>query len=112
MTPNMLNTYVAEETEEYLVEYATITAEYQNSGKMDSFMTSAVELANKMGVKVCDCYAKWKKLSETEDTTKLLANHINHPIKEMHELFAQSLFELLFGEENTVVENDSTMYRK
>ena len=113
MTPNMLNTYVADETEDYLVEYATITAEYQNSGKMDSFMNSAVELANRMGIAVCDCYSKWKKLSETEDTTKLLANHINHPIKEMHELFAQSLFELLFGEENKdAVANDSTMYRK
>ena len=113
MTPNMLNTYVADETEDYLVEYATITAEYQNSGKMDSFMNSAVELANRMGIAVCDCYSKWKKLSKTEDTTKLLANHINHPIKEMHELFAQSLFELLFGEENKdAVANDSTMYRK
>ncbi|MBQ8525468.1 MAG: hypothetical protein IJ460_01945 [Clostridia bacterium] len=60
---------------------------------------------------MCDCYAKWKKLSETEDTTMLLVNRINHPTREMHELFAQSLFELLFdGDDLIGAEEESTMY--
>ena len=54
---------------------------------VDLYMESAVALANDMGILVCDCYQEWKKLAATQDTTKLLANHINHPIKEMHELF-------------------------
>jgi len=98
MTANMLNTYVADDTRDDLREYAAITAEYQNSGKMDKYMSAACELAVAMGVKVCDCYSKWKQLSITEDTTMLLANRINHPIREMHELFAQSLFETIFSE--------------
>lgn len=96
MTPNMLNTYVTEDTAKRHLEYAHITAEWQNNGKMDKYIEAAVALAKECGVPVCDCYAKWKKLSETEDTTKLLADHINHPIKEMHELFAESLFEMIF----------------
>ena len=98
MTPNMLNTYVAEGTEEKHLEYAEHTAEVQNSGKFDLYLGEAVKLASEMGVKVCDCYSKWKKLSERQDTTQLLANKINHPIREMHELFADSLFEIIMGE--------------
>lgn len=111
MTPNMLNTYVAEGTEEKYLEYAAVTAGYQNEGRMDLYINSAVELARKMNVGVCDCYSKWKKLSETEDTTLLLANRINHPTKEMHELFAQSLFDHLFVDNiYTDGKSDSTMY--
>lgn len=98
MTPNMLNTYVAEDADPNFRDYAVITAGYQNDGRMDRYMDAAVELANEMGVPVCDCYAKWKKLSQTQDTTLLLANRINHPIKEMHALFADSLCEMILGE--------------
>ncbi len=97
MTPNMMNTYVAEDTDPALRAHAAGSAEIQNSGRMDAYMHAAVALAGEMQVMVCDCYAKWKKLSETEDTTMLLANRINHPIKEMHQLFADSLFEVIFS---------------
>ena len=96
MTPNMLNTYVAEATHESIREYAGLMAEVQTSGKMDLFMTQAKGLAVKMSVPVCDCYAEWKKLAETQDTTQLLANYINHPLREMHELFAQKLYQMIF----------------
>ncbi len=92
-TPNMLNTYVAEDTVEELKAYAAVTAQMQNSGKMDTYMEAAVSLALSKNIKVCDCYKKWKELSKTKDITMLLANRINHPVKEMHELFAQSIFE-------------------
>ncbi len=98
MTPNMLNTYVTDDTPQGLREYAAITAEIQNSGRMDMFMDAACELASSMGVKVCDCYSQWKELSKTQDTTMLLANRINHPTKQMHTLFADSLFNVIFGE--------------
>ena len=93
LTPNMLNTYVAEDTVEELKGYAAITADMQNSGRMDMYMEKAVQLAKKKGISVCDCYSKWKALSESKDITVLLANRINHPVKEMHELFAQSIFD-------------------
>lgn len=115
LTPNMLNTYVAENTEESVREYATVCAEYQNGGKMDLYMKEAKELAESMEIKVCDCYSKWRELSKTEDTTSLLINGINHPIPKMHELFADSLFEILFdgekfSEDNS--DNPSTMYKE
>lgn len=96
MTPNMLNTYVAADTEPALKEYAEKTASMQIGGKMDDYMNSAAELAASMNIKVCDCYGKWKKLSETEDITLLLANRINHPVREMHEVFAEELFNKIF----------------
>jgi len=96
MTPNMLNTYVAKDTAEQYLEYAASTAEFQNSGRMDRYMEAACILAEKKEIKVCDCYSMWKELSKTQDTTLLLGNRINHPTEEMHELFAQSLFELIF----------------
>lgn len=113
MTPNMLNTYVADDTPEQYRDFAKITAEWQNSGKMDLFMKSAAELAEKMEVEVCDCYSKWKKLSETHDTTQLLINRINHPSPQMHELFADALFEIIFKDIPEVIpENSSTMLCK
>ncbi len=100
MTPNMLNTYVGKNAPEKFLDYAHVTAEYQKEGgRMDTYMTAAVELAEKCSVKVANCYAKWKKLAETEDTTAMLANGINHPTREMHQLFADTLFEIIMGEE-------------
>ncbi|MBQ7373743.1 MAG: GDSL family lipase [Clostridia bacterium] len=96
MTPNMMNTRVDEDTALHLVEYATHIAQVQNGGKMDLFMESAVKVAEELGVTVCDCYKEWKKLSESQDVTKLLANRINHPLREMHELFASKLYEIIF----------------
>ena len=111
MTPNMLNTSVADDVAEFHRDYAIKTAKMQNEGKMDLYMEKAVELAEKMGVKVCDCYKKWKKLSENRDITYLLANRINHPAKEMHNLFADSLFEVVFeGSEFVEQKENSTMY--
>lgn len=113
MTPNMLNTYVADDTPEEHRDYAVLTAEWQNNGRMDLFMSSAVKLAEEMGVAVCDCYSKWKEISKTQDTTKLLINRINHPIPEMHELFADSLFKMIFEDmPEYIPENSSAMYQQ
>ena len=111
MTPNMLNTYVAEDTAVEHLGYAKVTAEYQTSGKMDTFMEAAVKLAEDMEITVCDCYKEWKKLSETEDTTLLLANRINHPERKMHNLFADMLFDIIFKDSNIISSKEKTMYR-
>ncbi len=95
MTPNMLNTRVAPDTAPQYLSYAAVTAGYQNGGRMDLYMKEACALAEASGVTVCDCYSAWKKRAETEDVTMLLANRINHPVREMHELFAQMLFDTL-----------------
>lgn len=113
MTPNMLNTYSADGTEPKYKEYSIITAEWQNNGKMDSYMEAARKVARECGVTVCDCYAEWKKMeAEGKDTTMMLVNKINHPTKEMHNLFADMLFDIIFGEDYcNKTSEESTMYR-
>ena len=111
LTPNMLNTYVAEDTPPRYLEYAAETAEYQNSGRMDKYIYAAADLAHSMNVPVCDCYSKWKELSKTEDTTMLLINRINHPCQEMHKLFADALYDMIVGE-GVGGSGDSTMVEK
>jgi hypothetical protein len=109
----MLNTYTSNKVIERNKEYALVTAEYQNSGRMDKYMTEACNLARRMGVTVCDCYSEWKRLAETSDTTLLLANGINHPTEEMHELFANMLYGCIFEEESCgAAATESTMYQQ
>ena len=111
MTPNMMNTYVAEDTPREHFEYAHKTAETQNSGKVDDYIYSAIALAESMGVTVCDCYSEWKELAKTQDTTALLVNRINHPISEMHKLFADRLYRLIIGEEANEAKSDDAMFK-
>ncbi len=111
MTPNMLNTYVTEDTPENLRGYAAQTAAYQNDGTMDAYMQAACRTAQERGIAVCDCYALWKQRSRTEDTTKWLANGINHPRAEMHELFAEALFRQLFPETVAAAPTESTLWQ-
>ncbi len=113
MTPNMLNTYVAQDTPKKHLEYAAVTAKYQNEGRMDEYIYSAVKMAKEMGVAVCDCYSEWKKLFEKGvDTTELLINRINHPNKQMHILFADMLYELIVGDGSNAFSDKqiNTMY--
>lgn len=114
MTPNMLNTRVIEGTEPQFYEYAKLTASYQNGGRMDAYMSAAIKCAEEVGVRVCDCYGEWKKLeAKGVDTTALLANSINHPTRQMHELFADMLFNMIFDEDGEIFsESSSTMYSK
>ena len=45
---------------------------------------------------MCDCYADWKRMDAVGiDTTALLSNHINHPTRALHWLFAWRLFETI-----------------
>ncbi|MBR4073196.1 MAG: GDSL family lipase [Clostridia bacterium] len=92
MTPNMVNTYVHHLNLDILQKTAKSCAECQNDGTMDTFMDAARECARENGVAVCDVYAIWKKMQRYGvNTTELLSNHINHPIRPMHRLFADAL---------------------
>ncbi len=96
ITPNMLNTYVADDTVEQYRNYAAKTAGFQLNGRMDDYVSSAAALAADMKIPVVDCYSRWKALyAAGVDTTMLLSNRINHPTKEMHILFADMLYDTL-----------------
>lgn len=95
LTPNMMNTYVSEDTAEELLEYAQKTATMQSGGRMDLFMDAARRIASELNIPICDCYALWKEMNQSRDINLLLANRVNHPTREMHELFAEKLYELI-----------------
>jgi len=97
MTPNMMNTYVSTSVKEKtLINCAEQTAIVQNSGIMDLYMDAAKMVCLKRNITVCDCYSKWKKLyAAGADVTSLLANGINHPSREMHQMFATSLLDTI-----------------
>ena len=97
MTPNMMCTDVSPFLkDELLIETAIKCAQVQNSGMLEKFLEGAKQVAKQNGVRVCDCHAKWKALYESgADVTDLLANKINHPTREMHDLFAFSLVETM-----------------
>ena len=71
----------------------------QKGGKMDRYAEAARQVAKEQDVPVADAYAEWKRLEQKGvDTTALLANGMNHPNAEMHKVFADKLFELIFKE--------------
>ena len=79
------------------------------------YMDEARQMAAERGIPVCDCYAEWKRMAaEGRDTTVMLCNYINHPTREMHKLFADKLFETIFGFPYSAEssEAESGMYQK
>lgn len=100
MTPNMLNTDTGSVAEgENLRITAKILAERQLNGLFDAYMDAAREVCREENVRLCDCYVLWKKMYESGvDTTRLLANGLNHPVREMHYLFAVRLVHTILCE--------------
>ena len=46
---------------------------------------------------IADAYAEWQLLESLGvDTTALLANGLNHPNAEMHKVFADKLYDVIF----------------
>ncbi len=99
LTPSMLNSYVHPDTIPMYKDYAAVTAAWHQSGYMDGYVEAARTLAKELGIAVADAYAKWKVLeADGMDVTANLANYINHPSRELHQIFADVLFETLGGE--------------
>lgn len=101
MTPNTCADHLSDfVTDKMFTEWVKEINRIQNDGVLDAYIGAAKELCAKMGVTVCDCYAKWKKLRAAGvDTTNLLANYHNHPARDMHYLFAVSLLETILFDE-------------
>ena len=98
LTENMMNTKTSCHLKDSLfIHLAEQFAKVENDGVLAAYFERAKEVAKANGVKVCDCYAKWKKMQAGGvDTTELLANKLNHPIRPLHYLFAFSLMETMF----------------
>lgn len=99
MTPNRMNSRLDPRIrEEEILAIARNTMEIQRNGVFDRFVEAGRQTAKECGVTICDVYEKWTRLFQSGvDTTDLLSNGINHPIRKMHYEFAHSLVEVMFG---------------
>lgn len=97
LTPNHMCCYLLPEVPDgKLREAARACMISQNDGILSRYVESAREAARETGAVIADAYAKWDALERAGvDTTKLLANRINHPTKEMHGLFVEALMEAM-----------------
>ena len=98
MTPCMMAQNVSETIHPSFLALAQKISDRQNRGVLDRYMEAARALCNEENIPVCDVYAKWKRMSELGvNVTELLANKLNHPTRDMHDLFAFSLIETMMS---------------
>ena len=100
LTPNMMNTkissYVQNDT---LMSIAENCMKTQNEGILDKYVETLKEVAATENIKICDVYAKWKKMSRAGvDVTALLSNYVNHPLRELHSLIASTLIDTILDD--------------
>ena len=98
LTTILTNTYVSPLLkDEQLIEVDKMQIETVENGIDNMYFNEAEKVCNEYGVKFCDCREKWKKMYENGvNTTALLANYLNHPLRELHWLFAHELVEIIF----------------
>lgn len=96
-TPNRMCSYVsAIISKGELRNIAAQAARVQNDGVLAAYAQAARDVAAAHGVPVADAYRLWDQMAKGGvDTTELLSNHINHPTREMHDLFVKALLDVM-----------------
>ena len=99
LTPNAMNLEVSCHLQDKpLVRFAKRFQQIQKDGVLDRYVEAAKEVATQTGATICDVYAKWQKMMDAGvDVTELLANKLNHPIREMHYLTAIMLCDCILS---------------
>lgn len=101
LTQNYMNTKTSPHLKDEL--FIRLSKEFaknvQNSGVLKVYFERAKVVCEKCGVKICDLYPVWEKLEKASvDVTELLANKLNHPVRELHYYIAMKLVETMFFE--------------
>ena len=98
LTQNMMNTKLSGHlTEPKIRESAKLNMQRQLDGVLAQYMTEGAAVAKECGAEICDLHSVWLQLAESGvDTTELLANKINHPIRQFHYYMAIKLIEKMF----------------
>ena len=98
MTQNSFNTTISPFVLKGYEEAAQKLADFQKNGDLTALYEAGKKVAKECGVIICDVYEKWLKMIEGGvNVTEILVNKLNHPIPELHYLFAYSLIEKMFG---------------
>ncbi len=94
LTPNSMNDRVSPSLHD---EFMRNIAASFTQVDLDSYVNTAREVAAAHGVPVCDVYKKWQSWrSAGVNVTELLANKLNHPVRELHRMTAYMLAETMF----------------
>lgn len=98
LTENYMNSRVSLKLapSEYLTSVAKSCCITQNEGHLKAYFEGAKEMCAEIDVPVCDIYHAWEIMEKCKvDTTNLLANHLNHPVRELHYYTAIKLLEMI-----------------
>ena len=98
LTENTMNTKVSSHLKEelFLQLAEAFSSKIQNNGVLKAYFDVAKNICAEYGVKVCDLYSIWERMAfQGVDTTELLANKLNHPIREFHYYMAIKLIETM-----------------
>jgi len=98
LTQNYMNTKTSVHLKDelFINLSKTFASDVQNSGVLKAYFEEARKACEKYGVKVCDLYPVWEQLEKAGvDVTELLANKLNHPIREIHYYMAMKLIETM-----------------
>ena len=80
-----------------LTTVATAAAKRQNDGVLTHFIDCVKTVAGRLDVHIADAYRQWQIYADKGvDTTQMLANYINHPYEELHQVFAQKILDAMF----------------
>ncbi len=101
LTPNYMNTKTSPHLQEaiFIKTAKSFAGNVQNSRVLKAYCEAACKVCAEYGVKVCDLYSVWEKMDAAGvDVTELLANKLNHPVREMHYYMAIKLIETMLFE--------------
>ncbi len=86
LTPNMMATCVTPLAPDPYQDVIDAYIAVQTGGVLDAYVTVIRTVASEMDVPVADAYRTWREMEATGvNTTRLLANGINHPFGHAHE---------------------------
>ena len=99
LTPNAMNTSLSEHLKEkWQLKLAERFRKLQTGGVLDRYVEVEKEIAGLFGATICDVYDKWKKMiAAGVEVTELLANKLNHPIRQMHYMTAMMLLDCMLS---------------
>lgn len=101
MTPNLRTDRLSSALSDQIVcSAAEKVAANEQEGWLEQYISAAKELCRELKIPICDCYRIWKQFKAGGvDVNRLLANKINHPLRELHWLFAYELVKTIFDDE-------------
>lgn len=98
LTQNFMCTHTSPHLKEDIFKRLAVSfAKVQNEGVLKAYYEAAKAAVAAQGGKICDIYAAWEKMNAYGvDTTELLANKLNHPLRELHYYTAVKIIETMF----------------